>query len=306
MDGRMIEKIFIPTVNRVDNQITYNNLPDVLKSRVVMVVQEWERPLYNYPVEYLVLPSEVNLDNYYCIAMTRKCIYEAGQDMKYAVLDDDLKFGRRNQKYWGCAPNMDMSKRECTDADVLEMFDLYSEWLDGPVTICGCGHSENPPPTINYQRDDTPDLEIDMEIPLVKAYSDNSSLGSALWINGKDFKDVLPKLDLTSVKVMEDTYFLLQMLKNGFSNRVSQEFIFFNKSVHTKSMQSTIWDNQTFDNTLRDHKIIEAAFPDVFNILYDVDGQRVKGGFRDYGKVSVKWSKAYIPKTVSLEDLFND
>lgn len=283
----MIEKIFIPTVNRVDNQITYNNLPDELKSRVVMVVQEWERPQYNYPVEYLVLPPEVNLEDYYCIARTRKCIYEAGQDIKYAVLDDDLTFGRRNQKYWGRPSNMEMSKRACTDADVLEMFDLYSTWLDHErITICGCGHSENP--------------------PMDKAYNDNSSLGSALWINGKDFKDELADLDLTSVKVMEDTYFLLQMLKRGYGNRVSQEFIFFNKSVHTKSMESTIWDDQTFDNTLRDHKVIEAALPDVFEILYDKDGQRVKGGFRDYGKVSVKWSKAYRPKTVGLGDLFSD
>ena len=35
----MIEKIFIPTVTRMDNQITYDNLPDELKKRVVFVVQ---------------------------------------------------------------------------------------------------------------------------------------------------------------------------------------------------------------------------------------------------------------------------
>ena len=35
----MIERIFIPTVHRVDQQITFNNLPDELKGRVTMVVQ---------------------------------------------------------------------------------------------------------------------------------------------------------------------------------------------------------------------------------------------------------------------------
>ena len=44
----MIERIFIPTVHRADNQITYNNLPDKYKKIVTMVVQAWERPLYNY------------------------------------------------------------------------------------------------------------------------------------------------------------------------------------------------------------------------------------------------------------------
>ena len=38
----MIDKIFIPTVNRIDNQITYNALPDELKRQVVFVVQSWE------------------------------------------------------------------------------------------------------------------------------------------------------------------------------------------------------------------------------------------------------------------------
>lgn len=282
----MIERIFIPTVNRSDNQITYNNLPDVLKERVTMVVQAWERDKYQYPCDYLVLPEEVNLDDYYCISKTRKIIYEAGQNMKYAVLDDDLTFGRRNAKYWTGESNMEMSKRKATEEDILEMFDLYSKWLDEPsVTVCGCGHSENPPQD--------------------KPYSNNSSLGSALWINGNDFKDILPELELTRVKVMEDTVFLLSLLSRGYGNRVSQEFIFFNNSVHKKSMKSTIWDEQTFENTHRDHKIAESMFPGIFTILYDDNGERVKGGFRDYGKVRVEWSKAFGSyQRGSLEDLF--
>ena len=96
----MIEKIFIPTVNRVDNQITYNNLPLELRKKVTMVVQEWERNKYQYDCEYLVLPPEINLKDYYCLPKTRKLIYEAGKNIKYAVIDDDLIFKRRNSKYW--------------------------------------------------------------------------------------------------------------------------------------------------------------------------------------------------------------
>ena len=281
-------KIFIPTVNRPDNQITYSNLPESLKKNVTMVVQAWERDKYDYDCDYLVLPDseEYHFSHYYCISKTRKFIYEAGKDIKYAVLDDDLLFGRRNAKYWTGISNMETSKRKCTEQDVLDMFSMYEKWLDEEeVTVCGCSHSENP--------------------PMGKAFSRNSSLGSALWINGEDFREELPELDLTSVKVMEDTYFLLQLLDRGYGNKVSQEFVFFNQSVHKKSMKSTIWDEQTFQNTLKDHKIVEAAFPGIFTILYDENGERVKGGFRDYGKVSVKWSKAYNKKLGSLEHLFD-
>jgi hypothetical protein len=207
--------------------------------------------------------------------------------MKYAVLDDDLTFGRRNAKYWTDESNMEMSKRKATEADVLEMFDLYSKWLDEPtVTVCGCGHAENPPQG--------------------NEYSNNASLSSAFWINGNDFKDLLPELELTRTKVAEDTVFLLSLLSRGYGNRVSQEFIFFNNSVHTKNMKSTIWDEQTFEATHRDHKIVESMFPGIFTVLYDHhSGERVKGGFRDYGKTRTDWSKAFgSHQRGSLEDLF--
>ncbi len=283
----MIERIFIPTVNRADNQITYDNLPDALKQRVTMVVQAWERDKYQYPCDYLVLPEEINLDDYYCLPKTRKIIYEAGQNMKYAVLDDDLTFGRRNAKYWTDESNMEMSKRKATEADVLEMFDLYSKWLDEPtVTVCGCGHAENPPQG--------------------NEYSNNASLSSAYWINGNDFKDLLPELELTRTKVAEDVVFLLSLLAHGYGNRVSQEFIFFNNSVHKADMTSTVWDEQTYENTQRDHKIVESMFPGIFTILYDdKTGERISGGFRDFGKSKIRWSEAFgSAQRGNLEDLF--
>ena len=41
-------KIYIPTFRRVDQQITFNSLPDKYKEKVVMVVQRQERDLYDY------------------------------------------------------------------------------------------------------------------------------------------------------------------------------------------------------------------------------------------------------------------
>ena len=272
----MIEKIFIPTVNRVDNQIAYNHLPEELKKRVVMVVQAWERSKYDYDCEYLVLPdtSEYHYTDYYCLPKTRRFIYEAGKNIKYCVMDDDIQFGRRNAKYFGDSSNMEKSKRVSNEQDVLEMFELYDKWLDEEeVTVCGCAHIEHPPSN--------------------KRYTNNTSLGSVLWINGNDFKDVLSDLDLTSVRVMEDTCFLLSLLTRGYGNRRSEEFIFYNNSILKKQMKSTVWDTQTFEQTHNDHKYLEKLFPEVYTILYDEEGKRLNGGYRDYGKVKVQWSKAY-------------
>lgn len=269
-----MEKIFIPTVNRVNDQITYKGLPPALQRKVTFVVQAWERERYKYDAEYLVLPEEINLKDYLCIAKTRKIIYETGQDCKYAVLDDDLKFIRRNAKYWTGISNMEKSRRPMTPTEIIEMFNLYSSWLDDPaVTICGCGLVENPPAPTPFRN--------------------NASLCGALWINGPDFKEILPELDLVSVKVAEDTYFLLQMLARGFGNRVSNEFLFDNRSVNDRKLKSEIWDQQSFDDTQRDHEYIANKIPDFFKVLYDDTGERVAGGFRGFGKLRVSWSKAY-------------
>lgn len=281
----MIEKIFIPTVHRVDNQITFNNLPDKYKKKVVMVVQAWERSQYNYDCEYLVLPDthEYHFSDYYCLPKTRKLIYEAGQNMKYCLLDDDIVFGRRNAKYFGNTSNMEKSKRQCTENDIDEMFDMFDRWLDLPnVTVCGCSQVENPPSGAFEQ----------VSYDKAECFRDNTSLTSAFWINGNHFKDVLPEIDLTSVRVGEDACFLLSLLIRGYGNRVSQEFMMYNTS-NNKKMESTVWDQQTFDQTLKDHKHLEKMFPGVYTILYDEDGNRVKGGYRDFGKSKIEWGKAY-------------
>ena len=54
-------KIYIPTFRRVDQQITFNSLPDKYKEKVVMVVQRQERDLYDYDCEYMVVDDNIGL-----------------------------------------------------------------------------------------------------------------------------------------------------------------------------------------------------------------------------------------------------
>lgn len=287
MGRRMIEKIFIPTVNRVDNQITYNGLSKSLKKKVVMVVQAWERPKYNYDCDYFVLPDipEYHFSDYFCCSRTKAAIYDAAKDMKYCVFDDDITFYKRNSKYVGEASDMEKSRMQIFDDDLNRMFDMFDSWLDeSEVTVCGCSQIQNPPSGVKFRN--------------------NASLTSALWINGKDFKNVLPELDLISVRCGEDVAFLLSLLTRGYGNRVSDEYAILNASVSVKKMKSDIWDQQTVDQTLEDHKRLEKMFPEVYSILYDEEGKRVGGGYRDHGKSKIEWSKAYkLSKKISQNTL---
>lgn len=282
----MVERIFIPTVNRVDNQIAYNNIPESHKHLVTMVVQAWERPQYKYDCDYLVLPDtqDFHYSNYYCLPKTRKFIYEAGRNMKYVVMDDDIRFSRRNTKYINGVSNMDKSSRFVTDEDFAEMFSLFDRWLD-EVTVVGCAQSENPPSNVFYR--------------------ENTSMTSAFWVNGNHFTDILDSLDLESVRVSEDICFLLHLLANGFKNRVSEEFMTYNTSNNNKKMPSTVWDTQTYEQTLNDHLHLEKLFPGIYNIARDSAGKRLDGGYRNFGKSKVYWSKAFNSKvTSSLDDFF--
>lgn len=279
----MIDRIFIPTVNRVNDQITLSNIPKSLMDKVTLVVQGWERKKYKYNVDYLVLPKNINLDDYLCLSKSRKIIYEEGRDLKYCVLDDDLIFKRRNQKRFGLPSDMDKSSRVCTENDTEEMFNLFDGWLDEEdVSFCGSSQIQN--------------------IPQTKLYSSNSSISSCVWFNGKNFNHILDDLPMTKVKYGEDVLFFLSLLSRGFGNRVSQLFCFGNESLKGK-ITSDVWDNSTFKDVWRDHKIIENMYPKFFKVLLDENGRRIKGGFRDYGKVRTSWSKCY---KSSQTELVND
>jgi len=280
----MIEKIYINTVCRPKNQITYNNLPRELQKRVVFVVQEWERDQYDYDAEYLVLPPDISIKNKNALSRTRKVIFEKAKNERYALLDDDLHFKRRNSKYWNGISNMDMSSKVCSDEDVLEMFETFDSWLSNGVTFCGCAQQNNP--------------------PFSNPYEDNRSLSSCFWINGYDWKDKIEEMRLDEVKVAQDVLMIIGLLSRGFRNRVSNEFIFANQSLASKKEKSIQWDETMFDEVHENHKFIQSMYPKYFKILYDSDGNRIPGGFRDMGKISIKWSQAYKDSQLNTLDDF--
>jgi hypothetical protein len=273
----MIEKIYIPTVKRVDNQITFNMLPDELKKKVTLVVQAWEADQYKYDCNYLVLPDthEYHYTNEFGLANTRLLIYKTAGPIKYAMLDDDLGFGRRNTKYFDGPNNLPGSQRDLTPEEILGLFDMMDSWLDEPeVSLGGLAHIQNRPGST------------------ISRY--NTTIASAFWFNGADFAhEDLDTWGLTATSTSHDINMVLTLLTKGYGNKCSEEFYFKNQSIRKKNMESVLWNHQDYEKLMRTKQTLAKKFPGIYNILYDDNGQLIEGGFRNTGRVRVYYNKAY-------------
>jgi hypothetical protein len=270
----MIERIYIPTIRRADNQITFNNLPTELQNRVVMVVEPGERHLYRYDLaEYLEIPESF-VGDYYQLSRTRKFIHEHAGAIKYAVIDDDLIIRRRNSKYWTGESNMETSRRDATQTEILEAFSTFNIWLDEyDIGIVGLSTGEVPPANTEYV--------------------DTKGVFGMIFIDGRMLSEVLPEMDLTSIRVAEDVLFIYECLSRGINTRQSTEWMYDNGSLK-KDMQSSrvIWTDMHKEQP-KDHfqtdehymalEYIRTKFPEGIKI-YEKDGRR---------KNTKYWKKVY-------------
>lgn len=274
-----MDKIYIMTCKRVDKQVTYNQLSPKQKSKVVFVVQDWERDQYQYDADYLILPKTINVSDQFAIAKTRQYIYEYAKDQRYALLDDDLQFYRRNMKYWTGSSDMDKSARLCTHADMDEMFDLYTEWLsESGIAFCGCALKNNPPSS--------------------KIRTENSSMAAAYWIDGPKIRDVVMQNNFAQLSVSEDVHFILTLLANGKRNRICSYFV-----VGTNDRApSVLWNTVKQSEVTRCHQFLVNEFPNIYQMRYDPDNP--SGGYKGTGKTRIRWSQSFNTKIKGNLDVF--
>ncbi len=286
----MIERIYIPTVRRTTTQITYNNLPDELKKKVVMVVEPDERHLYNYPCSYLEIPAKL-VGSWTQLAETRLFIHKHAGDIKYVVADDDIVIGRRNSDTWTNESNMKKSRRTATPDEILEMFDTFDTWLDeDDIGIVGPSSPDAPPPETEY--------------------ADTKGVFSFVAYDGRMLSEEIDDMDITCVRVAEDVLFMYECLSRGINSRLSTEWTFDNRSMTSKKLKDTrkIWTgmyesqaDQPEDHFQTDKhydalKIIQNKFPRGMKIFMK-DGKR---------KNTKYWKRVYIPKTSEQWNSFFD
>jgi hypothetical protein len=221
---RMIERIYIPTVRRADNQITYDNLPDELKERVIMVVEPDERSLYNYPCDYLEIPQKL-VGTWTQLAETRLFIHKHAGTIKYCIADDDIIIGRRNAKTWTGESNMEKSRRVATKEEVSTAFEIMDKWLDEKdIGITGFSNSGQPPPNTEYL--------------------DTVGCFSIIMVDGRMVSKIIDDINVTELRTGEDILFLFECLSRGINTRLSIEWLHDNKSMSSyKTMKDSriVW-----------------------------------------------------------------
>lgn len=85
--------ILIPTYGRSDRQITWENLPEDIQARTILVVQEREKHLYANRSDigrYVALPDQIR-----GIHTTRQYLIDRLYPQPICMLDDDLEFAVR-------------------------------------------------------------------------------------------------------------------------------------------------------------------------------------------------------------------
>ena len=219
----MIERIYIPTVRRCDNQITFENLPKELQERVVMVIEAGERHLYSYPCEYLEIPESI-VGTWTQLAQTRLFIHKHAGAIKYCVADDDVLIKRRNSKYWNGTSNMEMSKRYATQEEILLMYETVDKWLDeASIGVIGLSDPGTPPSSNEYE--------------------DTKDVYSFIFYDGRMLSKIIDDIDICSLRIAEDVLFLYEILSRGINTRNSTEWMYDNRSMSDKNLAKSrvVW-----------------------------------------------------------------
>ena len=222
----MLSKIYIPTLGRVDKQITWESLPDFLKEITVLVVQPKEKDLHgNKPI--LVLP-----ENDIGISKTRKWIMDNAGKSIFGMMDDDIRFIKRFSE----SP----TKRPLTQHDWKEFYDVTSEWLQDEVSFVGIRRGNLP--------------------PVGKDWIENSETIVVTFYNGSKLPDT-DELNWNHDLLSEDINLHLQLLLKGHKNRVWSKFGYVGKWAQDGGCQEGP-NKRTVDLINRSHEKLIQTYPD--------------------------------------------
>ena len=255
-----MDKIYIPTLGRHSNQVTWNNLPKFLQLITEFVIQPKEQQFF-LDKPHLVLPeNDIGISN------TRKWIWEQGHDKIYGIFDDDLEFVKR-------VPNQKPTKIPMTDYDWKIAISEIDNWLNGYFGFAGFLRGNLPP------RD--------------KETNENAESLQAVFYNGKKLPKV-NQLEWEPNLYAEDVKLHLQLLLKGFPNIVWNTYGMVSKQFTEGGCQSDISissKGRTTEDTDKSHEhMVDNYYPYVQyktkhgQLVINPDGIR---------KLTIYYKKAY-------------
>lgn len=256
-------KIIIPTLGRVNNQVTYNSLPDKWKKEVNFVVQahEYEEMKSIYGDQVLVLPEKIQK-----IAPTREWIQEQFRNDRYWVFDDDLEFKIRNYNADGKPTWVQV---DMTDEEFDEMIQHAHDFMDK-----GYGHGGAAP--IWYPPTAKEDLY---------PFRTNFRQCTNCFFDGP----TLPIIEWDRCQATEDFDAILQLLTKGIPNVVFMKYIV--KCSETNSDGGcSAWRTVEYHN--ESQKKFQALWPQYVDLK---EKTVTSGPWKGKTKlnVNVAWKRAY-------------
>jgi len=258
-------KIYIPTLGRVTNQITYDNIPKWLQSNTYFVIQPKEESLFNEhrpDSNILVLPK-----NDYGICKTREWIVNQAADSKYIMIDDDIVFWKRNVDRATGKKNSEKSNEPFSEKDWVSMLDWANSKLDGDYTMAGSRAREMPP-----------NGKEDMEFGRIM---------QVFFINGsKLHRDKLEWVLDSS----EDVHFVIQVLQMGGKIVTSDKFLYVCEPYHSDG--GCKLSGRTSDSSLKDMNTLAEMYPKFIHMKNEF--LELKNDFQ-YQKHVMHLRKAYNP-----------
>jgi len=267
----MLDRIYIPTLGRITNQITYNGLPDQWKKITYLVVQphEYEEAKSLYP-NVLCLPPEIK-----GIANTRKWIVEQGKGSYYVMMDDDMYFLKRNvnrqtKKKIEGKP----SKEPFTSQDYDDMLgEMATRWFTEGVTVGG--------------------LTFYGMFPKDFDEKDHGIIIQCFLINGHTLP--IERLDW-SVPYGEDHHFVLQVLKMKLKTRITDKYLFKSKEWAEGGCQD---QGRTAETDKLAHEMLIEKHP---GIVEWTGRTRKHSKGHIQGIIRINWKKCYNYSESSLEE----
>lgn len=268
----MIE-IIIPTLGRVDKQITLASVPEKYHSFVTLIAQEHE---------YDELTEKYPTANVWCLpsgteglALTRAIIAEEWKGKRYFCMDDDLKFLRIDTDTMKAKKGFDESDFDDMIAEVEGKMD--EGYVHGGLSV------HNTPPAeqqFNYNS----------RIWTNVWYSENMDPSGVTWY-------------VHNKQCAQDFYVNLQLLTTGHQNVVHNHFRVNTSATNAPggvaAYRTIEWNNKW-------QQFLADEFPDFVEVYEKVQASGPWAGMPKKA-VKIKWKKAYessIKPESTLEDFF--
>ena len=249
-------KIYIPTLGRVDNQITIKSIPDNLLDKTYLVCSEKEAPLLKKIHDNLIIcPKEIN-----GIGKVRQYIIDKSTEPYLLFLDDDLVFLKRENNSKKLKP---IDKTEFT-----ALYNWFMQKLNEGYPMVGLSARQGN--HLSY-----PEKEIYLS-RIFTVYALNTEIL-------KNFNVRFDEMDL-----MEDFNVALRLIRYGFKTISNTEYAHAQKSSNQKGGCSLYRNIETQSKAAR--LLVKKHKPFVKLVKKKTESWE---GMEEREDVMIYWKKAY-------------